>query len=308
MTKLTDKELQALREQEKNLWVYDGEDARDPRDYELRIQNGDATLETSYGTFTAEEIGLKLDWARQDIRYKQKEYTGGCCTCTIIGASIRASNYLGYELQSKEIESIIQFATTRWYVIGKWRRSSSWNSTVAKWFNNNTQHDLMYSTIKLIDNGEWTETFLTCLDKWLLVGVTHKTYIDMRYDTVDGVLDGNEFSEKRGAHSTNITKRDDGYYIVGSWSIEDYKLKWWLDQFKKLIDNRVFYNRWYIMVSAENKPQDPELQEAVEWLVDKWLTKQTTEDYFKGGKNPVTREHMALFLKRMYDLTDRSRD
>lgn len=308
MTNLTDQELQALREQEKNLGIYDGVDQRDPRDYELRIESGEATLETSYGTFTAKDVWLKLDGQRQDIRYKQRDYTGGCCTCTIIGASIRASNYLWYELQSKEIESIIQFATTKWYVIGRGRASASWNSTVAKRFNNNTQHDLMYSTIKLVNDGEWTETFLTCLDKWLLVGVSHETFIDMWYDTVDGVLNGTEFERQSWAHSTNIAKREDGYYIVWSWQIEDYKLEGWLDQFKELIDNKVFRNRWYIMVSAENKPQDPELQEAVEWLVDKWLTKQTSEQYLDGGKNPVTREHMALFLKRMYDLNDRSRD
>lgn len=84
MTNLTDQELQALREQEKNLGVYDGVDQRDPRDYELRIEKGEATLETSFGTFTADEIGLRLDGKRQDIRYKQRDYTGGCCTCTII--------------------------------------------------------------------------------------------------------------------------------------------------------------------------------------------------------------------------------
>lgn len=130
-----------------------------------------------------------------------------------------------------------------------------------------------------------SDTFFEALNKGYSIHTGYRGNKKYNEDAYDWELNGTEFGPATYWHSIRITKKGDEYVVDNYIGLVEHNI-YKIDDLKKLVKNRVFFNSWYIYLFKNDimKEQNPDIA-LIEKAINEWITKETSLlDDVKAGK------------------------
>lgn len=187
------------------------------------------------------------------VEHNQDAYWFGSDMCTLTWPLICLDSYINEKRKRSDVEDLRDYATKYWnpkYQVGVGNWTQNWaNTVVSRWNKNYPSNRFAYFAVDAI-----SKEMAKAREKNLWVSLTYRWNAKYNIDVMmDWKLDWVDFGDPTYWHThwyffekTNIIWVN-SYYKQRKHNI--YKIPIW--NLKKLVENNVYYQRWYIYIAEK---------------------------------------------------------